>query len=82
MQAMADLPTTLGQNGLMVTGRVEGSDTSFKIDTAAQQTALTPSTAELLARTGPSSGDAFTEITLAWVRGLWAHERGAVSTTH
>jgi predicted aspartyl protease len=56
MQAMADLPTTLDQNGLMVTGRVEGSDTSFKIDTAAQQTALTPATAELLARTGPSSG--------------------------
>jgi predicted aspartyl protease len=64
MQAMADLPTTLDQNGLMVTGRVEGSDTSFEINTAAQQTALTPATAELLARTGPSSGNAFAEITL------------------
>jgi predicted aspartyl protease len=64
MQALADLPTTLDQNGLMVTGRVEGSDTSFEIDTAAQQTALTPVTAELLARTGVSSGDAFAQITL------------------
>jgi predicted aspartyl protease len=64
MQAMADLPTTLDKNGLMVTGRVEGSDTSFKIDTAAEQTALTPATAQLLARTGPSSGDAFAEIAL------------------
>jgi hypothetical protein len=63
-QAIADLPTTLDQNDLMVTGRVEGSDASFKIDAAAPQTALTPAIAELLARTGPSSGDAFAEITL------------------
>jgi predicted aspartyl protease len=63
-QAIADLPTTLDQNGLTVTGRVEGSDTSFEIDTAARQSALAPATAELLARTGPSSGDAFAQITL------------------
>jgi hypothetical protein len=36
----------------MVTGQVEGSNTSFKIDTVAQQTALTPETAVLLARMG------------------------------
>jgi hypothetical protein len=77
---MADLPATVDQSGLVVTGQVEGTDTRLEIDTASQQTVLTPMTAQLLARTEPSPGlqsggrfslgtapDAFAEIALGKV---------------
>jgi predicted aspartyl protease len=57
LQLVADLPVTLDHNRVDVTGQVKGTDTPFIIDTGAERTLLTNSTATfmLLARSQLSS---------------------------
>lgn len=89
MQAMADLPATAGPDGLVIPGQVDRSPVTFVLDTAAERTVLTPSTADylMLARVGADAGaparepgdaaPAFADITLG---GLEVQRRFRVAT--